>query len=104
MPQFPDIDAFRKQQVKITDEETRAAFWLTADGFSQPDRLKAWALFTLAEHFRAGLATVTPDESQWPTDHSMVLADLEQIADAFAEVLFKQMGAAPGLPVGYPKR
>lgn len=82
---FPDVDKLREQAVKITDRETRALTrWAVLAGITSgydSAPLRAWALHTLAEHFRAGLAGVDPDESTWPDEHKQTLAELERIAD-----------------------
>lgn len=100
MIQFPNVDALRQQVTKINDEEIRAAFWLQANFVSPENGLRAWGLFTEAEHFRAGLAAEDPDESTWPDDHKQVLANLEKIADEFAQQLF----GATIPPAHYPRR
>jgi hypothetical protein len=113
MLNFPDIDILRKQVTKINDEEIRAAFWLQISiggpldygrtKFTEEDGLKAWGLFTEAEHFRAGLASTNPDESTWPEDYKQVLESMEKIADDFADSLFTRAGYTT-LPHNYPLR
>lgn len=80
---FPDVDKLREQAVKITDRETRALNRWAMDNIPgyQGAGLNKWALHTLAEHFRALLVGVDPDESTWPDEHKQVLAELERIAD-----------------------
>ncbi len=82
---FPDVDLYRKQVQAITDRETKALVrWADAAGLTtgyDPLAVKRWALHTLAEHYRAGLVGIDPNEATWPADHRQVLADLEAIAD-----------------------
>lgn len=87
MATFPNVDDARKAAVAITDRETKAFFWGFYPSFPSENGLKAWALNTLAEHFRAFAAGLDPVEANWPIDYQEVLADLEKEADDFVKTL-----------------
>ncbi len=84
---YPNVDAMLNAVGRVTDEETRAFIWGNYPTFPEVAGVKAWALFTLSEHFRAGLAQINPDESDWPQDHREVLARLEKEAWDFVATL-----------------
>ncbi len=94
---YPDVDAMLRAIGRVTDEETRAFIWGNYPNFPEVDGVKAWALFTLSEHFRAALAQINPDESDWPQDHKEVLQRLEKEARDFVETL-----SQPHYPVEVP--
>ncbi len=94
---YPDVDLMLAAVRKVTDEETRAFIWGSYPTFPDPNGVRAWALFTLSEHLRAGLAQINPDEADWPADHRDVLAQLEKDAREFVGTL-QQPHYPPDIP------
>jgi hypothetical protein len=78
---WPSTQALLDAAVAITDRETKAFVWgLVSQGVVV--EAKAWALNTLAEHFRALLSGINPSPLSWPPDAAKQLAALEALADA----------------------
>ena len=93
---YPDVDMLRKQVAAVTNRESKAFFY----GINpSEDELKSWNLNTEAEHWRAALMGINPDETDWPTDHAQVAADLDRLADEWNAVmdnkLYHSIGVVP---------
>lgn len=84
-PVFPDEELLFQQAVKITDDELPAVIYgnLAAGLPYTGTTIAAWAVNFLAEHYRALVAGVTPDESLWPDVFKNRRAGLKKAAEDF---------------------